>query len=32
VHAKVPLQTLLTMHYAYPTLHRAVSEALQAVK
>jgi pyruvate/2-oxoglutarate dehydrogenase complex dihydrolipoamide dehydrogenase (E3) component len=32
VHAKVPLQTLRTMHYAYPTLHRAVSEALQAMK
>jgi pyruvate/2-oxoglutarate dehydrogenase complex dihydrolipoamide dehydrogenase (E3) component len=31
VHAQVPLGTLRTMHYAYPTLHRAVSEALQAV-
>lgn len=28
VHAEVPLWTLRTMHYAYPTLHRAVSEAL----
>lgn len=28
VHARVPLDTLRTMHYAYPTLHRAVSEAL----
>jgi len=31
VHARVPLATLRSMHYAYPTLHRAVSEALQAV-
>jgi pyruvate/2-oxoglutarate dehydrogenase complex dihydrolipoamide dehydrogenase (E3) component len=31
VHARVPLTTLGTMHYVYPTLHRAVSEALQAV-
>jgi pyruvate/2-oxoglutarate dehydrogenase complex dihydrolipoamide dehydrogenase (E3) component len=31
VHARVPLATLRTMHYAYPTLHRAVSEALQAL-
>lgn len=31
VHARVPLTTLRTMHYAYPTLHRAVSEALQAM-
>jgi len=28
VHARVPLAELRTMHYAYPTLHRAVSEAL----
>jgi pyruvate/2-oxoglutarate dehydrogenase complex dihydrolipoamide dehydrogenase (E3) component len=28
VHAEVPLWTLRTMHYAYPTLHRSVSEAL----
>jgi pyruvate/2-oxoglutarate dehydrogenase complex dihydrolipoamide dehydrogenase (E3) component len=32
VHARVPLETLETMHYAYPTLHRAISEALQAVR
>jgi pyruvate/2-oxoglutarate dehydrogenase complex dihydrolipoamide dehydrogenase (E3) component len=32
VHARVPLETLRTMHYAYPTLHRAVSEALQAMQ
>jgi pyruvate/2-oxoglutarate dehydrogenase complex dihydrolipoamide dehydrogenase (E3) component len=32
VHAKVPLATLQTMHYAYPTLHRAVSEALATVE
>jgi len=31
VHAKVPVSTLLTMHYAYPTLHRAISEALRAL-
>jgi pyruvate/2-oxoglutarate dehydrogenase complex dihydrolipoamide dehydrogenase (E3) component len=28
VHAEVPVATLRTMHYAFPTLHRAVSEAL----
>ncbi|HTZ43979.1 MAG TPA: NAD(P)/FAD-dependent oxidoreductase [Jatrophihabitans sp.] len=32
VHARVPLATLRTMHYAYPTLHRAVGEALQALE
>ena len=31
VHAAVPTATMRTMHYAYPTLHRAVSEALQAM-
>ena len=31
VHAAVPTKTLLTMHYAYPTLHRAISEALRAL-
>lgn len=31
VHAEVPTATMRTMHYAYPTLHRAVSEALQAM-
>jgi pyruvate/2-oxoglutarate dehydrogenase complex dihydrolipoamide dehydrogenase (E3) component len=29
VHAKVPVSTLLSMHYVYPTLHRAVLEALR---
>jgi pyruvate/2-oxoglutarate dehydrogenase complex dihydrolipoamide dehydrogenase (E3) component len=28
VHAEVPVRTLGTMHYAFPTLHRGVSEAL----
>jgi pyruvate/2-oxoglutarate dehydrogenase complex dihydrolipoamide dehydrogenase (E3) component len=28
VHAEVPLRTLRTMHYAFPTLHRAVYEAV----
>lgn len=32
VHAQVPLTTLRTMHYAYPTLHRAVSEALATIE
>jgi pyruvate/2-oxoglutarate dehydrogenase complex dihydrolipoamide dehydrogenase (E3) component len=31
VHARVPTATMRTMHYAYPTLHRAVSEAIQAL-
>jgi pyruvate/2-oxoglutarate dehydrogenase complex dihydrolipoamide dehydrogenase (E3) component len=31
VHAKVPVATLLSMHYVYPTLHRAVLEALRAL-
>ena len=31
VHARVPTATMLTMHYAYPTLHRAISEALRAL-
>jgi pyruvate/2-oxoglutarate dehydrogenase complex dihydrolipoamide dehydrogenase (E3) component len=31
VHAQVPTATMRTMHYAYPTLHRAVSEAIQAL-
>jgi pyruvate/2-oxoglutarate dehydrogenase complex dihydrolipoamide dehydrogenase (E3) component len=31
VHAKVPLQTLASMHYAYPTLHRAVGDAVRAI-
>ncbi|MEP6599662.1 MAG: NAD(P)/FAD-dependent oxidoreductase [Actinomycetota bacterium] len=29
VHAEVPVQALDTMHYAYPTLHRAVSDAVR---
>ena len=29
VHARVPIETLRTMHYAFPTIHRAVLEALQ---
>jgi pyruvate/2-oxoglutarate dehydrogenase complex dihydrolipoamide dehydrogenase (E3) component len=28
VHAKVPVSQLATMHFAYPTLHRAVLDAL----
>lgn len=28
VHAQVPIHRLATMHYAFPTLHRAVLEAL----
>jgi pyruvate/2-oxoglutarate dehydrogenase complex dihydrolipoamide dehydrogenase (E3) component len=31
VHAEVPLATLASMHYAYPTLHRAILEALNAL-
>ena len=31
VHAKVPVRTLLSMHYVFPTLHRAVLEAVQAI-
>ena len=31
VHARVPVPTLLSMHYVFPTLHRAVLEALQAL-
>lgn len=31
VHARVPLPSLASMHYAYPTLHRAVLEALNAL-
>jgi pyruvate/2-oxoglutarate dehydrogenase complex dihydrolipoamide dehydrogenase (E3) component len=29
VHARVPIDTLATMHYAYPTLHRAILDAVQ---
>lgn len=28
VHAKVPVSTLRTMHYAYPTFHRAIENAV----
>ncbi|QIX26884.1 NAD(P)/FAD-dependent oxidoreductase [Nocardioides sp. JQ2195] len=28
VHAKIPVETLKTMHFAYPTFHRAVMTAL----
>jgi pyruvate/2-oxoglutarate dehydrogenase complex dihydrolipoamide dehydrogenase (E3) component len=28
VHAQVPIATLRTMHFAYPTFHRAVETAL----
>ena len=31
VHAKVPVATLATMHYVFPTLHRTVLEAVQAI-
>ncbi|HEY2044830.1 MAG TPA: NAD(P)/FAD-dependent oxidoreductase, partial [Jatrophihabitans sp.] len=29
VHAEVPIRTMATMHYAYPTLHRAVLDAVR---
>ena len=29
VHAEVPTDTLRSMIYAYPTLHRGISEALK---
>lgn len=31
VHARVPVATLASMHYVFPTLHRAVLEAVQAL-
>lgn len=31
VHAEVPIATLRTMHFAYPTYHRAVESALAAL-
>ena len=31
VHAEVPIATLRTMHFAYPTFHRAVEVALKAL-
>lgn len=32
VHAEVPVRRLATMHYAFPTLHRAVLEAVNALE
>jgi pyruvate/2-oxoglutarate dehydrogenase complex dihydrolipoamide dehydrogenase (E3) component len=32
VHAEVPVATLATMHYAFPTLHRAVLAAVTSLK
>ena len=29
VHARVPVSTLLHMHFAYPTFHRAVETVLK---
>jgi pyruvate/2-oxoglutarate dehydrogenase complex dihydrolipoamide dehydrogenase (E3) component len=31
VHAEVPLATLRTMHFAYPTFHRGVQVAIEAL-
>jgi pyruvate/2-oxoglutarate dehydrogenase complex dihydrolipoamide dehydrogenase (E3) component len=31
VHAKVPVHTLTTMHYVFPTMHRAVLEAVRNI-
>jgi pyruvate/2-oxoglutarate dehydrogenase complex dihydrolipoamide dehydrogenase (E3) component len=31
VHAELPLAKLASMHYAYPTLHRAILDAVRAV-
>jgi len=31
VHAQVPISRLASMHYVYPTLHRAVLEAVRAI-
>jgi pyruvate/2-oxoglutarate dehydrogenase complex dihydrolipoamide dehydrogenase (E3) component len=31
VHARVPVRTLASMHYVFPTLHRAVLEAVRAI-
>jgi pyruvate/2-oxoglutarate dehydrogenase complex dihydrolipoamide dehydrogenase (E3) component len=31
VHARVPVRTLGSMHYVFPTLHRAVLEAIRAI-
>lgn len=32
VHAQVPVDTLLSMIYAYPTFHRAIGDALRALR
>lgn len=32
VHAEVPLPTLRSMHFAYPTFHRAIESALAAIE
>jgi pyruvate/2-oxoglutarate dehydrogenase complex dihydrolipoamide dehydrogenase (E3) component len=32
VHAEVPVDTLLSMIYAYPTFHRAIGDALRALR
>ena len=32
VHARIPVKTLGTMIYAYPTFHRAIEEAVKALK
>ena len=31
IHARIPVSTLLEMHYAYPTFHRVILEALADV-
>ncbi|HEY7008062.1 MAG TPA: NAD(P)/FAD-dependent oxidoreductase, partial [Jatrophihabitantaceae bacterium] len=31
VHARVPVSTLASMHYVFPTMHRAVLEAIRAI-
>jgi pyruvate/2-oxoglutarate dehydrogenase complex dihydrolipoamide dehydrogenase (E3) component len=31
VHARVPVPTLASMHYVFPTMHRAVLEAIRAI-
>ena len=32
VHARVPVASLRTMHYVFPTLHRAILEAVRAIE
>jgi pyruvate/2-oxoglutarate dehydrogenase complex dihydrolipoamide dehydrogenase (E3) component len=32
VHAQVPVKTMATMHYVFPTLHRGVLEAINALE